>query len=191
MIFIVLIVLFACTSKPQFIINGNVKNADNLQVKLVLRMEKEYVTIDSTIISDGKFILKGSVEFPDVAYLEIAEKESKKSFYLENSVITFTGDADSLLNSSIKGSVTEDEYVKSWKNNIKMTAHKAFHTFYEIDGVDDSQTPVETTITTITTTQNKKSSFCCTFRQIQSFPKICPGVTRHCIFLKSGLSSPV
>ncbi len=111
MVLVTLVLLFSCTSKPQFIIKGEIKNADKLQIKLVLRMEKEYVALDSTIISEGKFELRGSVEFPDVAYLEITEKETKRSFYLENSVITFTGNADSLLTASIKGSFTEDQFV--------------------------------------------------------------------------------
>ena len=112
LLFGVILMVVACSTKPQFVINGKVVNGNDLDIKLIQRIGKEYVILDSTVIVGGEFLLNGKVEFPEVAYLEISGKEQKRIFYLENSIITIIADADSLQQAKVRGSGSENEYVK-------------------------------------------------------------------------------
>lgn len=105
---IVLAVIFAITACKQqktegFVINGTIKgNAENAEVKIFDAMDRYETAIDSTVIVDGKFQLKGKVEEPGLYRLKIFladttlgenERNLSSRFYLENSEITFEADA--------------------------------------------------------------------------------------------------
>ncbi|MDO9578010.1 MAG: TlpA disulfide reductase family protein [Candidatus Cloacimonadales bacterium] len=102
--------IFSCTQKPGFIINGKIANADDKLIVLVKMDGRNSTTIDSTIIRNGNFTMKGSVDFPDLFRLEIIGVDGKCELFLENSNITVTGVADSLQDLVITGSRSEDEY---------------------------------------------------------------------------------
>lgn len=123
-----------------FVITGNIKgNADGMKVYLRDNNWQNPNTVDSAIIKNGQFVLRGSVAVPAL-YSLIIDKTPKSApsseknwlmsrFYIENSNISFSGNIDSLptyfYNSRravkpaiITGSKTEDESI-AYKKSIE------------------------------------------------------------------------
>ena len=108
----VLAVLMAsCTSDPEYHLKGTLSGVEDGTIFLQKRVSHEMKKIDSTAIVNGVFeFVKGAVDYPDVYYLVIAGKSGEKMFFLENSEINVSGNADSIFNSTVEGSVTNDEF---------------------------------------------------------------------------------
>lgn len=128
--------IFACQQKEEgFTINGSlIGDAEGGRVILQKTNEYPEVTIDSTVVKDGKFTLKGKIDSPAMYSLIIdinepdAEQPDRRNkmfdvkFYLENADITFEGDVATLPSYywnpdrkgefTIKGSATQDLYQK-------------------------------------------------------------------------------
>lgn len=90
-----------------YTLTGTIRgNAEGMKVYLQSDGFTESKTLDSAVITNGKFVLKGSVESPAVCRIIIdrtpkGQKSSQSNwlmsrFYLENSEITFSGHVDSL-----------------------------------------------------------------------------------------------
>ncbi len=109
-IVILLIAIVSCQQKPGFVITGNIQNAEGESVVLKKAAGRDYVTIDSTIISNNTFKFEGSVDFPDMYFLEILQVTSPKNIFLENSAISVTGDAQAFDEIEITGSTSEMEF---------------------------------------------------------------------------------
>lgn len=121
----------ACTQQKKeegFVINGTMKgDVENAQVKLYDAFSYDEVPVDSTVIQNGKFQLKGKVEEPALHQIVIILPDTSLSpydqnlgyrFYLENSNITFDANAATMQSlyyqpertgiPEITGSATED-----------------------------------------------------------------------------------
>lgn len=100
----------ACNQKKTdgFVINGTLKgNAENAEVKLYdpMNMDPNAKAMDSTVVQNGTFQLKGKLEqpmqvevriiMPD-STLEPFDRELGGRFYLENSVVTFEADVNTV-----------------------------------------------------------------------------------------------
>ena len=73
-------VLFAaCQSKSEYTINGEIADAiyEGQQISLVKMTDDEMVTIDSTIVTNGKFEFKGDVETPVLRFLTLGEDQNR------------------------------------------------------------------------------------------------------------------
>ncbi len=104
-------IIASCTSEPQYVITGSVTGMDEGTIFLQKRVSGKMEKIDSATMVNGVFEFpKGAVDYPDVYYLGIDGKRGYRMFFLENSEINVTGNADSLYNANITGSVTNDEY---------------------------------------------------------------------------------
>lgn len=110
-IFIMMLIV-ACTAKPGFQISGRLENAEGKTIKLLARNGRSFVTKDSTVIKNGSFKLKGAVEYPDFYFISFNDSEDLKQFFLENSDIVITGNAESIQDLQISGSISNDEYEK-------------------------------------------------------------------------------
>lgn len=132
--------IFACQKKEEgFTINGSlIGDAEGGRVFLQDTYVYPPVNLDSTIVKDGKFTLKGKVDAPAMYSLIIdinepgaeepdgRNKMFKINFYLENNNITFEGDVATLPSyywnpdrkgvPVIKGSATQDLYQKFFDN---------------------------------------------------------------------------
>lgn len=128
--------VFACQKKEEgFTITGTlIGDAEGGRVFLQDTYAYPPVMLDSTIVKDGKFALKGKVDAPAMYSLIIdinepdaeepdgRDKMFKVNFYLENSDITFVGDVATLPSYywnpdrkdefTMKGSATQDLYQK-------------------------------------------------------------------------------
>lgn len=128
--------VFACQKKEEgFTITGSLTgDAEGGRVYLQETNLYPPVNLDSAIVKDGKFALKGKIDAPAMYSLIIdinepdaenpdgRNKMFKVNFYLENSDITFAGDVATLPSYywnpdrkdeyTINGSVTQDLYQK-------------------------------------------------------------------------------
>ena len=139
-----LILCAACQPKPQqgYTLNG-VLTGDAESGKAYIE-KTDYaaaktIILDSAVISNGKFQLKGKVEQPEMYKLiidlnkpgeeeDLRNKKLSYPFYLENSDITFEGDVATLpgyfwserktVPPTITGSATQDLYT-SYQNDLK------------------------------------------------------------------------
>ena len=103
--FMLLLALAACRGKEDgYLLRGKIAGeADGMKATLVDAYAYPPVTIDSAVIRNGQFLMKGRVEYPGMYMLVIdpvgegnEEDLLAGKFYLENSAITFSGHIDSL-----------------------------------------------------------------------------------------------
>jgi peroxiredoxin len=112
-----------CTSKPHFVIKANIAGSDSITFLLQKRGLTEFITIDSVISKKGVFIMKGTVEYPDMVMLTAVDAGRRASFFLENSKIEITGNIDSLEDIKVAGSKTQNEF-KSFLTANKVLGEK-------------------------------------------------------------------
>ena len=93
----------------KYTINGTIEGPDGTKMLLQKNAGGKMVTLIESVLKDGKFVMGGSVEFPEMVFLTASETKSRLSFYIENSAITITGKLASLTDSEVKGSKTQDE----------------------------------------------------------------------------------
>lgn len=124
------VLMVACTSEPHFVINGNIEGAEGAAFILQKRVSGQTIIIDSAEVKNGKFTIKGgAVENPEIVTLIDKETGAGVSFYLENAVITLTGNIDSLENLKVSGSKTQDELVAY--TNLQKPLGEKYNKAYE------------------------------------------------------------
>jgi peroxiredoxin len=107
---IIAAVLTSCSSKPGFVITGNISGTDTGLVFLQKRAGSTIVTLDSSRINKGTFSMKGAVKYPQIVMLTMRGAHGGKMFFIENSEINISGNKDSLYVASVSGSSTQAEY---------------------------------------------------------------------------------
>ena len=105
------IFILGCDNNPQFLLTGDLKGFDDTNVFLLKREGKNFVKVDSVKIMNQKFEMSGFVEFPEMHYIQIDGKSGSKTFFLENSNISFKCDSGNISNAIIEGSETNNEYI--------------------------------------------------------------------------------
>lgn len=108
-LFVLAAIVAACSTEPQFVVKANIKGSDSLTFVLQKREAGAIVSIDTAISKDGKFVMKGAVEFPEQVQLVALNTRSRTTFFLENAEITITGTLDSLSDAVVTGSRTQDD----------------------------------------------------------------------------------
>ena len=74
----IVVALFACKKDQKtdgYVLNGNVSGFSETKVLLQQRVEGEFVTVDSAVVTNGAFTLKGKVDAPEMFYIKFAEKK--------------------------------------------------------------------------------------------------------------------
>lgn len=108
---VIALTVIACQSaKDSFTIKGSIAGVDAGKVYLQKIVNGKPVTIDSTAISDGKFSFKGKMDMPDVRFLRLNQQDYFAQFFLDNADVTVTAKKDSLHNTKVKGSPTQDVF---------------------------------------------------------------------------------
>ncbi len=120
--FVITVIMTACSSKPKYVVKGNIKGSDSITFYLQKRDAGKLISIDSAVSKKGLFTMKGgAVDYPQVVQLVAGNTKKRASFYLENSEIAVTGTLDSLFNAKITGSKTQDEYKSLLDSNKPLT----------------------------------------------------------------------
>jgi len=112
------LLMVSCSSEPHYVVKGKIDGSDSIIFYLQKREAGKTITIDSALSQKGSFTLKGgAVEYPQLIQLVAGNTRKRTSFYLENSVISITGQLDSLYKANITGSQTQDEYMSFVDSN--------------------------------------------------------------------------
>jgi peroxiredoxin len=109
-LFVSVVLMVACTSKPHFIVKGNIEGSDSVTFMLQSRVSGKIVKLDSAVSDKGIFKMSGTIEYPNLVLLIASNTMNRVQFFLENSEITITGKLDSLSDAKISGSKTQDEF---------------------------------------------------------------------------------
>lgn len=108
--------LAACSTTPEYHIAGTASTNLNGQTVFLQTLNEDatYVSIDSTVVTDGKFEFKGVAQQPEIALLTTAEKKGPKlTFILENGQLTASLDQEN----TIAGTPANDS-LQSYANYI-------------------------------------------------------------------------
>jgi len=100
---------WSCSKQSGYKIEVAIEGANNL-VLLEQREGGQFVVRDSARGENGKAVLEGSVEFPEVNYLNVDNENQRGFFFVENSRMRVTGHIDALCNLTVTGSTVNDEY---------------------------------------------------------------------------------
>ncbi len=107
----IIILTFSCNKEKTtgFVINGTINaSANGKKVTLIKADMKNQELLDSTTVTNGKLVLDGLVETPDIYVLSIEGVNGKMPIVVENTEMTISFDTDTLLNSQITGSKEND-----------------------------------------------------------------------------------
>ena len=112
---LVAVIFASCSTNPTYVITGSAENANKIYI--VESANRSYSTLHEITVTDGKYTVKGSVEHPKLVYLAYEPDKPFKSFFLENSKITITGNRNNSENTEISGSVSNELYKKYFDAN--------------------------------------------------------------------------
>ena len=118
LVFGVLITFISACNTPvkkgsnEFTINGRMDTVFIGAVYLQQRLDGPFNTIDSAVLTDGKFFFKGTIDYPEMYYLNIKGSKSLIPFFLEPSRINIAVNTSEINKSKISGSASQAEYDK-------------------------------------------------------------------------------
>lgn len=106
---VVAVLMSACSKNSGYKITVKLDGAEG---KVILEevAGNKLVAVDSAGFKNGVAVLKGKVPYPVEYYLSVPGKMGKAVFFVENSAINITGNADSLAFVKVSGSATNDEF---------------------------------------------------------------------------------
>jgi peroxiredoxin len=131
----------ACNPKVKengYSIDGSITGYDSSYVQLKKFVDGDFITMDSTLVSKGKFNINGTVKMPDLYYLVFGDLQHKTRIFLENSDITFNAHFDSLDVASIKGSKSHVEYV-AYQDEIRPYENKMADLYQQYKAASDQK----------------------------------------------------
>lgn len=99
----------ACNSgSKKYTIKGTLTGVDSGKIFLVKAEAGQPVVIDTADVVKGSFELKGSAGLPEMHYLRLNDRDFFAQFFLENGQIAIVANKDSLRNTKVSGSKTND-----------------------------------------------------------------------------------
>lgn len=101
---------FACTQEPQYTINGEVTGVDQGTVHLQKYEGGEMQTIDSAAIKEGTFVLKGSIEEPQMLFLQVADMQRPLQLFAENVTMTAKVDVEDPAAFTVEGAPLQEQF---------------------------------------------------------------------------------
>lgn len=100
---------WSCSQQKGYKIEVAIDGANSL-VLLEQREGGQFIVKDSARVENGKAVLEGTVEFPEVYYLNVDNQNQRGFLFVENARMKVTGHIDSLRNLKVTGSPVNDEY---------------------------------------------------------------------------------
>ncbi|CDF79655.1 thiol:disulfide interchange protein [Formosa agariphila KMM 3901] len=96
---------FSCAEeKNGFAINASFNDASNGKAVKLLKVEgQKQEVIDSTTITDGKAVFEGSVDSPDIYFIQIDQVRGAVPVIIENETMTVDINSDSIFNARVQG----------------------------------------------------------------------------------------
>ena len=108
--FVLIVFAFsACNNgSKKYTIKGTLTGVDSGKIYLVKAQDGQPVTIDTTNVSSGVFELKGAAGLPEMHYLRLNDRDYFAQFFLESGEIIVNANIDSLRNTKVTGSKSND-----------------------------------------------------------------------------------
>lgn len=113
---------FAQQNKATFHINGQLKNAANLQVFLEHQIEGKWLMDSTKADATGKFVFKGKVPEPRPFYLSVEGYRERCDFFVENTDYFITGDVKHIAGVKVKGAKEQNIY-QQYKQRLNQLNH--------------------------------------------------------------------
>lgn len=130
-IFIILLAVgfLACNKTPSYRINVQLTGAEGTAY-LSQRIKGEWLKKDSAELKNGACLFEGAVKNPEVYFLSVSSKKEKLPVFIENSLISISGLADSIPNAKITGSAVQDEF-QALQNQLDQLDKRAMEYYKE------------------------------------------------------------
>lgn len=107
--------LFACSNKNEFVINGHIEGEAPAEVYLQKSKDGKFEIIDTAKVENGNFAFKGEIQIPDLYYIALND-QLYIPFFNEAGKITINFHVDSLKNPRVSGSASDQEF----RNYLKL-----------------------------------------------------------------------
>lgn len=110
-VLVLALTVFSCQSaKDKFSVKGSIAGVETGKVYLQKLVDGKPQSIDTADVVGGKFTFTGKMEIPDIRLLRLNEQDYFAQFFLDNANITVVANKDSLRNTKITGSPTQDVF---------------------------------------------------------------------------------
>lgn len=110
-ILVLALAVFSCqTAKDEYSIKGSIAGVETGKIYLQKLVDGQPQSVDTADVVDGKFSFKGKMEMPDIRFLRLNEQDYFAQFFLDNASITVKANKDSLRNTKITGSPSQDVF---------------------------------------------------------------------------------
>ena len=104
------LMITACSNNKGFEINGTVENMTEGMVILQKVVDNNLVAVDTTDLINGSFTFTGSVDYPEMYVLKIADMKMPVQVFLENSKISMNINPEDPESMVVTGSESNDNY---------------------------------------------------------------------------------
>jgi len=145
--FVILVLAISIVSckmaKEEYSINGSIEGVDTGKVYLQKLLDGKPETVDSANVVAGKFTLKGKLPIPDLRILRLGDRDYFAQFFLENADIVVSAKKDSLRNTKIKGSETQDVFqiylneINKLQKEVK-TLHEKYQAALKVNNTNEA-----------------------------------------------------
>ena len=106
----VFVALWGCSKSPGYEIQGHLDGAEAGWAYLSQQKDGKIIHVDSAEIKNGNFTMSGTLEHPDIYYLQVKDKRGALLLFMENNKMTVSGNVDSLWLAKAEGSPYQDDY---------------------------------------------------------------------------------
>ena len=100
--------LASCNSADQYTLTGKVAGMTEGKVYLSKPQENKLVKVDSAVIGENGFSFEGTVESPEMYYIELEGQKGAIQLFLENAVISVDANLENLREAKVVGSKNQD-----------------------------------------------------------------------------------
>ena len=119
-------------SSKGFHINGMIRELDDsTKITLKAREDGRWVTLDSTM-TNGPFEFEGSVDVPELYFIQIGASRSYISFFIENSEINIAATNRKLDEADVDGSAIHDIF-SSYEDERDQIMESVRSLYYEME----------------------------------------------------------
>jgi peroxiredoxin len=104
------VAFWGCNQTPKYEIQGHLDGAETGWAYLSQQKDGKIVHMDSAEIKNGDFSMTGTLEHPDIYYLQVKDKRGALLLFMENNKLTISGNVDSLWLAKAEGSPYQEDY---------------------------------------------------------------------------------
>lgn len=116
--------LASCNQEKGYEIQGEltgIPDGTTVYLEKINQDSKQLQAVDSTVVKNNTFVLKGKEEFPDYSFIAFKDVEGKVPFILENGKIQLKYYAENIEESAATGTKNNDEFATFNKKRNEFT----------------------------------------------------------------------